>query len=274
MSKHSDYAKELFKRGYNCSQSVLVAFCDETGLDIEDALKISSSFGGGMGRLREVCGAVSGMFMVVGMKYGYTDPTDKQKKSEHYNLIQSLAKQFEQSNQSIICRDLLKINSKHDVPIPEDRTEAYYKKRPCAELVEYAAQILDEYIENGNMEEKEMMKIAVAGEGKNVTEHFGHCVNFLIYDVENGRIVNEESIPNPGHKPGFLPNFLADRGVNIIISGGMGGGAVDIFNERNVEVVVGASGDAKTAVQNYLNGELQTTGSVCHEHQHHDECGE
>ena len=91
MSKHSDYAKELFKRGYNCSQSVLVAFCDETGLDIEDALKISSSFGGGMGRLREVCGAVSGMFMVVGMKYGYTDPTDKQKKSEHYNIIQSLS---------------------------------------------------------------------------------------------------------------------------------------------------------------------------------------
>ena len=123
-------------------------------------------------------------------------------------------------------------------------------------------------------EGKEMMKIAVAGEGKNVTEHFGHCINFLIYSVENGNITNEESIPNPGHKPGFLPNFLADRGVNVIISGGMGGGAVDIFNERNVEVVVGASGDAKTAVLNYLKGELKTTGSVCHEHQHHDECGE
>jgi predicted Fe-Mo cluster-binding NifX family protein len=75
-------------------------------------------------------------------------------------------------------------------------------------------------------------KIAVAGEGKNVTEHFGHCVHFLIYDVENGKIIKEESIPNPGHKPGFLPNFLADRGVNVIISGGMGGGAVDIFHER------------------------------------------
>ena len=87
-------------------------------------------------------------------------------------------------------------------------------------------------------EGKEMMKIAVAGEGKNVTEHFGHCVNYLIYSVENGNITNEESIPNPGHKPGFLPNFLADRGVNVIISGGMGGGSVDIFNERNVEVVV------------------------------------
>jgi len=249
LSKHSDYAKELFKKGYNCSQSLFAAFCDESNLDFEDALKISSSFGGGMGRLREVCGAVSGMFMVVGVKYGYTDPTDKIKKSEHYKLIQSLAKRFEEKNSSLICRELLGLTVKQGSPIPEDRTEAYYKKRPCAELVEYAAQILDEYIKIKNMEEKEMMRIAVAGEGKNVTEHFGHCVNFLIYNVENGKITNEESIPNPGHKPGFLPNFLADRGVNVIISGGMGGGAVDIFNERNIEVVVGASGDAKTRQQ-------------------------
>lgn len=111
-----------------------------------------------------------------------------------------------------------------------------------------------------------MMKIAVASEVKNVAEHFGHCANFMIYDVENGRIINEESVPNPGHKPGFLPNFLADRGVNVIISGGMGGGAVSIFNERNVEVVVGTSGDSRTAVQKYLRGELKTTGSICHEH--------
>lgn len=118
-----------------------------------------------------------------------------------------------------------------------------------------------------------MIKIAVAAEGKNVTQHFGHCSNFLIYDVENEKIIKEESVPSPGHKPGFLPNFLADLGVNVIISGGMGGGAVDIFNERNVEVVVGATGDGKTAVQSYLNGELITTGSVCQEHQRHDECG-
>lgn len=123
------------------------------------------------------------------------------------------------------------------------------------------------------MEEKETMRIAIAGEGQNVTEHFGHCVNFLLFDVENGKITNEDSIPNPGHKPGFLPNFLADRGVNVIISGGMGGGAVEIFNERNVEVVVGASGDARAAAESYLKGDLKTTGSVCHEHQHHDECG-
>ncbi len=227
-----------------------------------------------MGRLREVCGAVSGMLMVVGMKYGYTDPADKFKKSEHYRLIQSLAKRFENKNRSIICRELLNLSLKRDDPVPEDRTEAYYKERPCAELVEYAAKILDEYIEMKNTEEKQTMKIAVAAEGRSVTEHFGHCASFLIYDVENGKITNEESVPNPGHRPGFLPNFLADRGVNVIISGGMGGGAVDIFNERNVEVIVGASGDARAAVENYLKGELKTTGSVCHEHQHHDKCGE
>jgi predicted Fe-Mo cluster-binding NifX family protein len=117
------------------------------------------------------------------------------------------------------------------------------------------------------------MRIAIASEGNNVTEHFGHCVNFNIYDAENGQIVKEESIPNPGHRPGFLPNFLADAGVKVIISGGMGGGAVDIFNERDVEVVVGASGDAKTAALRYLRGELKSTGSVCHDHMHHDDCG-
>lgn len=119
-----------------------------------------------------------------------------------------------------------------------------------------------------------MMRIAVASEGKNVTEHFGHCEGFLIYDAENGKILQEEMVANPGHKPGFLPNFLADRGVKVIISGGMGGGAIDIFNERDVEVIVGASGVARSAVESYLRGELESTGSVCHEHSHHDECGE
>lgn len=118
------------------------------------------------------------------------------------------------------------------------------------------------------------MKIAVASEGKMVTGHFGHCQNFNIFEEENGKIINTESVPNPGHRPGFLPNFLADRGVNVIISGGMGGGAVDIFNERNIEVVIGTQGDAQTAVEKYLKGELKSTGSICHEHNHADECGE
>ncbi len=116
------------------------------------------------------------------------------------------------------------------------------------------------------------MKIAVASEGKTVTEHFGHCENFNIYEVEDNKIIKSESVPNPGHKPGFLPNFLNVIGVNVIISGGMGGGAVDIFNEKDIEVIVGAKGDARDNVQLYLEGKLESTGSVCHQHQHKDEC--
>lgn len=117
------------------------------------------------------------------------------------------------------------------------------------------------------------MKVAVACEGKNVSEHFGHCEGFLLFESEGKKITGKSYIPFPGHRPGFLPVFLHERGANVIISGGMGGGAIDIFNEKGIEVVVGASGDAEAAVQKYLLGELKSTGSVCHEHQHADECG-
>lgn len=116
------------------------------------------------------------------------------------------------------------------------------------------------------------MKIAVASENRMVTEHFGHCINFNIYQAENGQIVKSESIPNPGHRPGFLPNYLHDLGVNVIISGGMGSGAIDIFNEYGIDVIVGASGSAEAAAAAYLQGMLKSTGSVCHEHLHHDDC--
>jgi predicted Fe-Mo cluster-binding NifX family protein len=116
------------------------------------------------------------------------------------------------------------------------------------------------------------MKIAVASEGKMVTEHFGHCEGFTIFDAEKNQIKNKQFIPNPGHRPGFLPVFLHDKGVKVIISGGMGGGAVDIFNEKGIEVIIGASGEAEKAVNDYLQGKLESTGSICHEHQHSDEC--
>lgn len=116
------------------------------------------------------------------------------------------------------------------------------------------------------------MKIAVSCNGNQIWAHFGHCENFMIYDVEEGRIVHEESVLNPGHRPVFLPNFLADLGVKVMIAGGMGGGAVDIFNERGVEVVLGAQGDARKAVESYLNGELKSSGSICSEHEHAHEC--
>lgn len=148
---HSALAMEYFKDGYNCSQSVFLAFCNEFGMDFEMALKISSSFGAGMGRLREVCGAVSGMFMVAGMVYGYTDPKDHKSKTEHYERIQQLAKEFQDNNRSIICRELLGLGTGKDSPVPELRTAEYYKKRPCVELVGMAAEIMEKYMEEHNV---------------------------------------------------------------------------------------------------------------------------
>jgi predicted Fe-Mo cluster-binding NifX family protein len=117
------------------------------------------------------------------------------------------------------------------------------------------------------------MKIAVACEGRNVAEHFGHCEGFSIFETQGNRILTRQMIQNPGHRPGFLPVFLYEKGANVIISGGMGGGAVDLFNEKGIEVVTGASGDAEAAVGRYLQGELKSTGSICHEHKYSDECG-
>lgn len=112
------------------------------------------------------------------------------------------------------------------------------------------------------------MKIAVASNNKNLSQHFGFCQTFEVFHTDKGKIVKEESLPNPGHKPGFLPNYLHENGVNVIISGGMGGAAVTIFNEHNIEVIVGADGNAKEVAEAYLKGELESTGSVCHDHNH------
>lgn len=116
------------------------------------------------------------------------------------------------------------------------------------------------------------MKIAVASDKDKVAEHFGHCESFNIFMVVDGKIANGESIPNPGHRPGYLPNYLHDLNVKVIIAGGMGGGAIDIFNAKGIKVITGASGEAKDVVNHYLQGELQTTGSVCHNHERHAEC--
>ncbi len=137
---------KLFEEGYNCAQSVFLAFEDLYEIDRKTALRLSSSFGGGMGRLREVCGAVSGMFMVAGVLYGYDDPKASAEKTEHYTRIQKLAADFSKENGSIVCRELLGLSVKHDVPIPEARTEEYYKKRPCKELVGMAVEIMEQYM--------------------------------------------------------------------------------------------------------------------------------
>ena len=139
-------AENLFLEGYNCSQAVLIAFEDLHGLDRETAAKLASSFGGGMGRLREVCGSVSGMFMAAGLLYGYDDPKAKEEKAEHYTRIQKLAEDFSAKNGSIVCRELLGLAEKKQEPAPEARTAEYYKKRPCKELVGIATEIMENYI--------------------------------------------------------------------------------------------------------------------------------
>lgn len=142
---HSKKAYELFMSGCNCSQAVFAAFCDLTAIDTELALRLSSSFGGGMGRLREVCGAFSGALMVLGCLYGYSDISDISLKSEHYRRVQQLAEEFKEKTGSLICRDHLGITGSSS-PEASPRTDEFYKKRPCAGLISTAAEILDKYI--------------------------------------------------------------------------------------------------------------------------------
>lgn len=117
------------------------------------------------------------------------------------------------------------------------------------------------------------MKIAVASDGNTVAQHFGHCEGFNIFTVEGKKISEKHFVENPGHKPGFLPNYLNDLGIDTIIAGGMGGGAIQIFDEKNIQVVTGASGDAEEIVKQFLEGNVKSNGAVCQEHQHKGSCG-
>lgn len=147
MSK-GDIAKELFEGGMNCAQAVFCAFCDETGFDKETAIKLSAGFGGGMGRMREVCGAVSGMVAVLSYLNASADPSNHEEKTALYSLIQQAADDFKAESGSIICRELLGIGDGASSPTPERRTSEYYKKRPCSESVRLAADIAEKYIKN------------------------------------------------------------------------------------------------------------------------------
>ena len=135
----------LFMEGYNCAQAVIMAFSDMIGMDEKVCAKLSSSFGGGMGRMREVCGAVSGMLMVAGILYGYDGPEEGQIKKEHYARVQELAENFRKETGSIICREILK-NPPSD-PSPTPRTEEFYKERPCARMVVQAIRAMEQYIQ-------------------------------------------------------------------------------------------------------------------------------
>jgi C_GCAxxG_C_C family probable redox protein len=146
--KRIEMAVSLFKEGFNCSQSVVAAFADKYGFTREQALKMSASFGGGIGRMRETCGAACGLFLLAGLETGATEGADRDGKAANYALVQELAEEFKQRNGALRCADLLGLSKKEPVvSTPEARTDQYYAKRPCVKMVEEAARIWCEYLQ-------------------------------------------------------------------------------------------------------------------------------
>lgn len=139
-------AVSFFKSGFNCSQSVVAAFADLYGFTEEQALRMSASFGGGIGRMRQTCGAACGMFLLAGLDCGSTDGADREGKSHNYAIVQQLANDFKQINGSLICAELLGLKKSEESPEAEQRTEAYYKKRPCVEMVRTGARLFADYL--------------------------------------------------------------------------------------------------------------------------------
>lgn len=148
MEDRTQRAVELFKEGYNCSQSVVGAFANLYGFTDEQAFRMAASFGAGIGRMRETCGAACGLFLLAGLENGAINGNDREGKSANYALVQELATEFKQRNGSINCSELLGLKNKTSITTtPEERTDQYYQKRPCSKIVEEAARIWGEYLE-------------------------------------------------------------------------------------------------------------------------------
>ena len=149
MTDHAEKARELFFKGYNCAQAVLCAFTDVTGYDLDTSARMASSFGGGLGRLRQTCGAVSGAALVLGIVKGYDDPSDYEAKRQHYALVRDFAERFKEKHESINCGELLKLAGLGSSAggNPEKRSDEYYSKRPCPQMIYDAAKILDEMLQ-------------------------------------------------------------------------------------------------------------------------------
>ncbi len=169
MNQRIELAEKLFKEGYNCSQSVFAAYSELYGIELDTALKLSASFGGGLGRMREVCGAVSGMCLVAGLETGSSKKMDAEGKKYNYEVVQKLSEEFKAISGSIICRDLLGLEKKEEmIATPQKRTEEYYKKRPCVQLVKDAAKLIEEVLYKPDLvpveTEEQLKKVAILAE--------------------------------------------------------------------------------------------------------------
>ncbi len=215
-----EVAEKLFQEGYNCSQSVFAAFSDLYGIDQEQALKLAAGFGGGVGRLREVCGAVSGMTMIAGLETGTAKKMDDEGKKYNYEVVQKLAKEFEKLNGSIICRELLNLDADTSMAAePNKRTMEYYNTRPCAQLVRDAAEIIDKILFNVSFEavisEEQIQSVA---ELANVIwhEHYEAIigteqVNYMIEHFQSGAVIAEQ-LKNGGYEYYLLRNLAGYNG--------------------------------------------------------------
>lgn len=146
MRSRVEDAVHMFESGYNCAQSVFTTYADLFGMERETALKLSSPMGAGVGRMREICGAVSGMALLAGLKEGNTDPANEEGKAAVYELVRAMSDRFKGETGSIICRELLGILEREENAAPEVRSKEYYQKRPCGRMVATAARIIEEYL--------------------------------------------------------------------------------------------------------------------------------
>lgn len=208
MSKRIDTAQMLFQKGYNCSQAVFAAFSDLYGLDQDTALKLSSSFGGGLGRMREVCGAVSGMCMIAGLETGSSKEKDTEGKKYNYEVVRKLSEEFRKTNGSIICRELLGLEPAAEIPVtPQERTETYYKKRPCGQLVADAAEIIEEVLYEIHFEpvigEEQIKEIAALAD-EIWHEHYDAIIGWEQVDYMVDKFQSEKAMKEQMEQNGYL----------------------------------------------------------------------
>jgi len=236
METRREKAERLFKEGYNCSQAVFGAFHDLYGIDVETALKLSSSFGGGMGRMREVCGAVSGMFMVAGLETGTADGNDREGKKHNYDVVQSLANEFRKKNSSIICRELLGLDKEGtEIDIsntnPAKRTKEYYQKRPCIELVKDAVDIIEnELLHKKQKAEEARIQFSRVQSEEDIKElariadevwhqHFITILSPEQIDYMVDKFQSEHAMKKQMETEGYEYYFLVEDGKNVGYTG-------------------------------------------------------
>ncbi len=212
-------AQNLFQDGYNCAQSVFAAYSDLYGFDRDTALKISSSFGGGVGRMREICGAVSGMCMIAGLETGTSKKMDDEGKKYNYEVVQKLTEEFKSISGSIICRELLGLDGKEEKDTtPQKRTEEYYNTRPCEQLVMDAAEVIQRVLYNLSiisvMTKEQIREVSELAE-EVWHEHYDSIIGKEQVNYMIEKFQSEVAMKDQMHNSGYLYYQLKNYGGHV-----------------------------------------------------------